>query len=170
MGRMIVFASLLLSSAAALAAPWDSIYSDLNPKACTTVSANADMGTSTQKCGGTAGYSLLVDDFDGRVTVTVVAPNGRRFPLNYSRTITSGFSSLGPKAEWRLDKQGGKAVPAGLIIRVFEEGDGGRKTSSLAVAKITPNAICVTDKVKNGAKANEDARIAAEAAAGKPCL
>lgn len=166
MDRMFVFASLLLAGTAAVAAPWDSTYSDLNAKTCTTVSANADMGASTQKCGGTAGYSLLVDDFDGRVTVTVLAPNGRKFPLDYSRTITSGFSSLGPKAEWRLDKQGGKSVPAGLIIRVFENSGNGRKTSTLAVAKITANAVCVTDKVKT----NEEARAAAEAAAGKSCL
>jgi hypothetical protein len=38
------------------------------------------------------------------------------------------------------------------------------------VAKITPTEICVTDKISPGAKANEDARRAADAASTKPCL
>jgi hypothetical protein len=43
-------------------------------------------------------------------------------------------------------------------------------TSYLAVAKITPAEICVTDKIQPGAKANEAARVAADAAVDKPCL
>jgi hypothetical protein len=42
--------------------------------------------------------------------------------------------------------------------------------SYLVVTKITPTEICVTEKISPGAKANEDARRAADAASTQPCL
>ena len=45
-----------------------------------------------------------------------------------------------------------------------------QENSYLAVTKITPTEICVTDKILSGANANEDARRAADTAATKPCL
>ena len=44
------------------------------------------------------------------------------------------------------------------------------KTSLLAVAKITPAKICVTDRIKPGAGQNLEARIAADDAGSKVCL
>jgi hypothetical protein len=157
----------------AAAAPLESSYTELAASRCKTLEAADGHGVSVQQCSGTAGYSLLVEDFDGRQTVTVVAPDGRRHALEYARVITTGFSSLGAKAEWRTERRGGKAVPVALIIRVNANEDGGapgKRVSYLAVAKITPERICVTDKVSGGAQGNEKARLAADGAAGKPCL
>jgi hypothetical protein len=84
--------------------------------------------------------------------------------------ITQAFSSLGAKAEWRVI--GSK--PVGLIVRVkaFEQDDPGapKRKSYLAVAKITPQEICVTDKIDSSANANQEARRRADAAMTKPCL
>ena len=69
--------------------------------------------------------------------------------------------------------EGGQARPVALIVRVYasENPDApDEKTSYLAVAKITAREVCVTEKVKGGAAANEEARRAADASARKPCL
>lgn len=169
----LLLAPLCLFPLLTAAAAFDSSYTDLAPARCRTLEVAGAPGASLQKCGGVAGYSLLVEDFDGRQSVTVVSPDGRRHELEYSRIITSGFASLGPKAEWRMAQREGKSVPVALIIRVYASEDAsepGRQRSYLAVTKITPERICVTDKVSGGAKGNENARLAAEAAAGKPCL
>ena len=72
-----------------------------------------------------------------------------------------------------MSTQNGKLNPVALIIRynASENPDQPDKTSSyLAVSKITPTEICVTDKILSGPNANEDARRAADTAATKPCL
>jgi hypothetical protein len=66
-----------------------------------------------------------------------------------------------------------KLVPVALIIRYNANDDPespNKQSSYLAVTKITTTEICVTDKIMPGAKANEDARSAADTAANKPCL
>lgn len=146
----------------------ESVYTDISPDRCKTIETHEETGGSVQKCPGVAGYGLLVEEDDLRQSVTVVSPDGRKHPLNYWQVITSAFSSLGEKAEWRVEKKGGKVRPYALIVRVNASENPEKpeqKSSYLAVAKITPGAVCVTDKVKT----NEEARAAADASADKPC-
>jgi hypothetical protein len=108
-----------------------------------------------------------------RESITVISPNGKKHPLEFWNVIGSGFSNVGQKAEWRVIKKNGKIVPIALIIRfnVTENAaDSTKDTSYLAVAKITPQKICVTDKIPPSATANEEARAAADSSADKPCL
>ena len=170
MRNLVLFFSLALLAPATSV---DSIYTDLSPAHCKTVKVDKETGSSVQTCPGVAGYSLLVEDDDGRQSITVLSPDGKRHPLNYWQVITTAFSSVGDKAEWRVERKGGKVRPIALIVRVYasENPDSpNEKTSYLAVAKITAEKICVTAKVKGGARANEEARRAADASADKPCL
>lgn len=163
--------AVLLSSAQA--APLDSMYVDLAGKQCVTRSVDQEHGMSVQRCPGVAGYALLVEDFDGRQSVSVERPDKTVQPLDYGRVITTGFSSLGPKAEWRVNRSGGKVVPVALIIRVIASENPAapdKKTSYLAVARITPAGICVTDRIRASTTMNEEARRAADTSANKPCL
>jgi hypothetical protein len=146
-----------------------SVYTDLAGARCKTIETHEESAGSVQKCTGVAGYELLVEDDDSRQSITVVSPDGKKHPLNYWQVITTGFSSLGEKAEWLVEKKGGKLRPFALIVRVNANENPEKpeqKTSYLAVAKITDEHICVTDKVQT----NEEARRAAAAAADKPCL
>jgi hypothetical protein len=144
----------------------DSIYTELTGSRCATIAADQETGATTQRCPGLAGYALLVEDDDDRMSITVVAPNGGQHPLELWRVVTTGFSALGEKAEWRVKRENGKLVPVALIVRV----NANATTSSLAVAKITPQAACVTDRIEPGDDMNLEARVAADAAAEKPCI
>jgi hypothetical protein len=114
----------------------------------------------------------LIEEDDERMSVTVVTPQGERHSLNFWQLITPHFTSLGKKAEWRVTKKNGKLVPSALIVRVnaYERPDSNKVTSYLAVAKITSEAICVTDRIKPGPTSNVDAKRSADSAATKPCL
>lgn len=171
--RCLLALSALGAALPAPAPPVDSVYTDLSAARCKTVKVDKESGSSVQKCAGVGGYSLLVEDDDLRQSVTVLTPGGERHPLNYWQVITTAFSSVGDKAEWRVERKGGEARPIALIVRVYasENPDSpGDRTSYLAVAKITAGKICVTQRVKGGAAANEEARRAADASADKPCL
>jgi hypothetical protein len=107
------------------------------------------------------------------MSVTVVGPEKQEHPLGYWDVVTHAFSSLGKKAEWRVVRSNGKMSPIALIVRVnyIDQSNPAapKHESCLAVAKITEDKVCVTDKIK-GANANERARQAADQSAEKDCL
>jgi hypothetical protein len=149
--------------------PITSVYSSLSK--CKLVTTGQD--SSTQACRGVGGYNLRLEYADVRESITVISPDGKKHPLEFWNVIGSGFSHVGQKAEWRVTKKNGKLVPVGLIVRfnvTDNSGDSPKEISYLAVAKITPEKSCVTDKISPSATANEEARRAADASADKPCL
>ena len=170
--RRFLFITLAAVFALALTASADSItsvYSSLSK--CKLVTTGHD--NSTSACVGVGGYNLRLEYDDSRESITVISPNGKKHPLEFWSVLSSGFSSVGEKAEWRVARRNGKMVPIALIVRFNASEnpeDSSKVTSYLAVAKITPQKICVTDKIAPGATANEDARNAADASANKPCL
>ncbi len=162
---------MIASVAAAVAQSNSSAYTSLEEKQCRTIkSADSDY---EGRCRGVAGYALLVTEGDLRQNVTVITPQGAKHSLDLWEVISGAFSSVGPKAEWRMAKQNGKLLPVALIVRYNASEDPAQPnklSSYLAVTKITPTEICVTDKISPGPTANEDARRAADSAATKPCL
>ncbi|MEO6365772.1 MAG: hypothetical protein ABIO38_06985 [Luteimonas sp.] len=148
-----------------------SVYTDLTD--CRTVQVFQESGASIKRCPGVAGHHLLVEDDDDRQSVTIVAPDGKRQQLRYWDVITGAFSSLGEKAEWRVTGTGKAMRPIALIVRVHahENPDApSERTSYLAVAKVAAGKICVTHRVENSRRANEEARRVADASAGAACL
>jgi hypothetical protein len=148
-----------------------SVYTSLED--CRLVSTDEETGSSTQRCPGVRGYTLEVYDDDARMSIAVLAPGGAKHDLDYWQVITHGFSSLGQRAEWRLQTEAGRTRPIALIVRVNASEDPEypeRNTSYLAVARITSQRICVTDSIAPGAEQNVRARQAADRSAGRPCL
>ncbi|PSB03329.1 hypothetical protein [Merismopedia glauca] len=172
---VILSSSLAISNQEAIAKDLrgvDSIYTNLTGSQCRQVSITEPSG-SVSRCVGFGKYKLLVLEDDLRVSVNVITPTGKTFPLNYWQVITSNFSSLGNKAEWRVSKKQGKVSPFALIIRVnaYEFPEQPEKFRSyLAVAKITANQICVIDKIPPSANQNQLARQAADNSGNKPCI
>ena len=169
--RAAFLSFILLAVTPAWAAPAkvESVYTDISGKDCVTVEIDEEIGSSHLRCPGVAGFQLDLQDSDNRMSLDVVTPDGKSHPLDFWQVITWGFSSLGDKAEWRLE--GGK--PVALIVRVNaseDAEDSSRITSYLAVSKITQEKICVVAKIPPTAKANEAARKAADSASSKPCL
>jgi hypothetical protein len=147
-----------------------SVYTPIGDKQCRTIKSHeaGDDGFEAL-CRGTAGYTLLLSEGDLRQNITVITPKGTKHSLDLWSVVSGGFSSLGPKAEWRMMK----SVPVALILRYNASEDPEKPdklTSYLAVAKITLTEICVVEKILPGPAANEDARRAADASSTKSCL
>lgn len=164
---------IFVSGAAAQKEKIESLYSDLNTKACKTLE-QSDEGTGSYRgeCPGIGGYKLQVTEGDIRQSIDVVAPNKKRFALDLIGNVSTAFSSVGERAEWRVVKKGRTVVPQALIVRYNaseNQEDSSKLTSYLVVVKITKNEICVTDVVKPTANANEEARKLADASAAKSC-
>ena len=145
-----------------------SVYTSLE-KDCRVTRVDEETGGSTSRCSGVAGYALNVHDDDARMSIDVVAPDGKAHELNYWGVVTHGFSGVGPRAEWRMRGE----RPIALIVRVNaseDPEDATRITSYLAVARITPAETCVTDRIGPVPDANTVARAAADRSAGRTCL
>ena len=168
---ILVLALLGLSAFSTEAQTQPSVYTGVSEKECRKLKSGSDEYLG--RCRGVGGYSLLVAEGDLRQNVTVVTPAGSKHSLELWTVVSSAFSMLGPKAEWRVTKQNGKTIPTALILRYNANEDPEKpekKTSYLVVTKITSTEICVTDKVAPGPKANEEARQLADEAGSKPCL
>jgi len=168
------FLWLLSDVGTAVAQTNQSMYTSLGAKQCRTIkSAEAGDDGYEGRCRGVSGYALVLSEGDLRQNITVITPQGAKHSLELWDVISGGFSSVGPKAEWRMTKQNNKLQPVALILRynASEDPAAPNKLSSyLAVSKITSTEICVTDKISPGPKANEDARRAADTATTRPCL
>jgi hypothetical protein len=173
-GTALVLFALTAAANTTLAASdaADSIYTDISESSCEPIpAANEPIDEDGLRCKGPAGYQLLALSGDLRASVTLVAPDGKELPLQFWEVITGHFSYLGPRAEWRVHEP--KGAPYAVIVRMFayeNPEDPRRTTSYLAVAKINPDATCVTDRIDAGADDNERARAAADSAASRPCL
>jgi len=161
---------LLICVATVAAQSNRSVYTSLGEKQCRTIkSAKSENDDFEARCPGPGGYKLILSEGDLRQNLVVVTPKGKEHSLELWSVVSSGFSTVGPRVEWRL----ANAKPVALILRYNTSEDAeapNKNTSYLAVAKITATEICVTDKILPGPKANEDARRAADAASTKPCL
>lgn len=151
-----------------------SVYTDLTgPKCKTLKQTSAEAGSYEGQCPGVAGYKLLVQEGDLRQNIVVVTPSGKKKSLELWSVVGSGFSSLGNKAEWRMQGAGAKALPVALIVRynVANPEDSTKGTSWLAIVRISSDAskICVTESIPPGANQNVKAREAADNSASKPC-
>lgn len=150
-----------------------SIYTNLSAKNCKTLE-QSDEGTGWYRgeCPGIGGYKLQVTEGDIRQSIDVVAPGKKKYELNFTGNVSSAFSSVGEKAEWRVIRKGKVFKPTAFIVR-FNASENGEDatvlTSYLVVSKITKTRICITDVVKSGANANAEARRLADSSADKPC-
>lgn len=148
-------------------------YSDLDTKKCVNIEMDEESGSGAWRCNGVAGYKLILAAGDLRETVTIVAPNRREYELNLWYVVSSGFSSVGQRAEWRMKRANGRPTPIALIVRftASEDPDDSSKTTSyLTVSKITANSACVVAKVPPGANQNVRAQQIADRSATMPCL
>ena len=172
--RAFLLTGLVLAGVITAAGQNQSVYTSLGEKQCRKIkSAEAGDDGYEGRCRGVAGYTLLLMEGDLRQNITVITPQGAKHSLDLWDVISGGFSSVGPKAEWRITTRNGKPSPVALIVRYNANEDPeapNKQNSYLAVSKITPTEICVTDKILPGPTANEDARRAADTAASRPCL
>ncbi|HYW13772.1 MAG TPA: hypothetical protein VE871_17550 [Longimicrobium sp.] len=148
-----------------------SVRTSLKPDDCTIVSVDEEAGGSTQRCPGTAGYTLLALEGDARASITLVDAAGREHPLDYWGRVTGGFTSLGEEAEWRVRGEGASAVPIALITTLLanEHPDDPERISPYRViSKITPTATCVTHAL-DVIPSDDEVRRLADASASAPC-
>lgn len=164
-----LFLIAILASVAVVAnAQITSVYTDLDADKCKTLELAEDEGGLYKgECKGVGGYKLYSREGDLRMSIDVVAPGNRVSQLQFWN-VSSAFSYLGAKAEWRLKK----GSPIALIVRfnISENPEDSSKiTSLLVVSKVSKTGSCVTDVVRPQANQNAVARRLADASATKPC-
>ena len=153
----------------------ESIYTDLKAEKCRTIESSEEgAGYYRGKCKGVGGYELEVVEGDIRQSINIVqAASGDKWELDFWRVVSSAFSSVGDKAEWRVQRVNGKIKPIALIVRynTNEDPENTEKlTSRLVITKIEGEYVCVTNIVQPVRNQNVIARQLADVARFKPCL
>lgn len=152
------------------------MYSDIGSESCTEHVDEDDPNETTYRlCPGVLGYSLVLRHVgSGRQSVDVRTPQNGDFPLDYQDYVTRHMLQLETQAEWRVTTIDGEKTPVALIIGVQahendEEPDAVTRTY-LAVAKITPDEICVTASIVKASQYQSELQNAAETAPVSDCL
>ncbi len=161
--------ALLALAALPAAAQTRSVYTTLDPNVCETTAQDLDEGWTEQTCPGTAGYTLYLHEDDLRQDIDIVAPGGIISPLALGAFVSDAFSSVGPRAEWRVLNR----RPVALIVRLNASEDvdnPDRTVSRLAVARISPRESCLVAVVQPAADMNAQARRLADRSARMPCI
>jgi hypothetical protein len=125
-------------------------------------------------CPGADGYTMIVRPVDtGRQSIEVVDAAKRTFPLDYQEYITRHMFELDDRAQWWLAARNGQQVPIALAVRVHahEDPNSPEKVtqSYIAVAKITADQACVTERIADGPDAAARVRSAATSAPDQRC-
>ena len=153
----------------------ESIHTALRAPTCRQEIDRSDPNdTPYLVCPGVAGYSLIVRRVEaGRQSIDVVNPEQQAFPLDYDELVTRYMASLDSTAEWRVDTSDGTQVPIALVVRVHarEDNDEPAEVTHVywAVAKISPDEACVTDRIPEGERSATEVRSAADTARERPC-
>jgi hypothetical protein len=153
----------------------ESVYTALDAGSCRKEIDKKDPNeTPYHVCPGIAGYTLILRLVDaGRQSIDVMHSPQRVFPLDFHEFITRHMSNLDGNAEWRVAIKDGKRVPIALIVRVQarEDNDNPERVthSYFAVAKVTPNKVCVTDRIIVGAQPEAHVRSTADSAQERQC-
>jgi hypothetical protein len=167
MNKMFLLASVSLLLSISIFGQVKSVYTGAGEKDCKAAKESSDDGF-VGNCPGIGGYKLQLLEGDLRQTINVIFPNKKKFELNLWTVVSSGFSSVGSKVEWRMKG----TVPTALIIRFNaseDPDDSSKLTSYLVVAKISKTSVCVVDIIKPAKTQNADAQKSADSAATKPC-
>lgn len=165
--KLVITSFFILAFSVLVSAQNKSVYTNLDTKGCKTIEQSDEgAGWYRGECPGVGGYKLEVTEGDIRQSINVIAPGGKTFELNFSQ-VSSAFSTVGAKAEWRMK---GK-VPVALIVRfnASDPEDSAKSTSYLVVSKISKTESCITDVVNPSKTQNADAQKLADEAAAKPC-
>ncbi len=144
-----------------------SIYTGTTAEDCKATKESNDDGY-IGICPGVGGYKLELLEGDLRQTVNVIAPNKKKFELNLWSSVSSGFSSIGAKAEWRMKG----TIPTALILRFNASDnpeDSTKITSYLVVVKIKKTSACIVEIIKPSKTQNADAQKSADSVVNKSC-
>ena len=166
-----MFRNCLFASAVALlsipAQAATSMYSDLYGKSCKLIDVDKGSGANTRRCSGVGGYSLLVHEANAQTSVDIVTPGRAVYPLEYWEVVTPGLARVGRKAEWRVERRGGRLVATALLVRLdtgntVTTGPRVAPGSVITAARIAADGACV---VYQGDAAPKTADAAARSAA-----
>lgn len=166
----LILAAVLSAAGRQVAWHAETAYTSLENKSCKVETPPEDEEPSVAICPGVMGYALKVSFADARENLAVIDPSGGEHDLRLPELISAGFSTLGPRAEWRMLAAGGAKVPAALIVVFSAQAEDGSMKEYRAVSKISPEGICLVAVIPPHSEQHGHAREAADKAAASKCL
>lgn len=119
---------------------------------CLKIDENEYTGATQHRCEGVGGYKLLVLYDDNRMSVNVITPTKKQYPLDLWSAVTTSFSSLDNAVEWRVPDTNKPEVPVAMILKVSSAGAdvGMSRKSWWVVIKLGTDNICITNIIESG--------------------
>jgi hypothetical protein len=163
-------AALLVGVVPSSPAATKTVTTSLADKDCTVIAEGRDEDWADLLCPGTAGYRLELNYGDAREDLTLRTPSRTSQKLDFFGRVGTGFSSIGPTAEWLVVDGRPTALTVRFrVVTSMDESTGDPiSTSYLVVVKIAKKS-CVVAAVPPSAGQNNEARRIAANAGNRPC-
>jgi hypothetical protein len=165
----IIFTTLLLKALPEKNLMLTSSYTSIDQRDCVTLDSD-NMG-SVQECESFGHIGVKVIEGDIRQSI-ILTRNKNQYNLDFTGVVSSAFSSLGLKIEWRHELGKPENVK-GMIVR-FEVSDNyedlEKVSSYLIVSKIIKDEMCIIAKVLPQNHQNKRAREILDTQRTLPCM
>jgi hypothetical protein len=130
-------------------------------------SAKDEHDEDVRICKGVADYSLVLKGDETKPQISLVAPDGTKYPLHYWDMSDPEFRGMEENVLWIVDNVN-KTLAINLRLKIEpKEGEWGRYD---VVARVSPLPVCIVGSVPVTLKTGGFSMAIAVAPAARPCL
>jgi hypothetical protein len=146
----------------------DMIGTELTGKDCTPATAPEDEGARI--CKGVQGYSLLVKGDETKPDIFLIAPNGKRSPIEYWDKDDPRYRGMRNSVLWVVVHEPKTTVAIDFSLNVEPRQDYTQFEGYDVIARVSPGPVCIVGSVPPSSTAAGDSVGIATSPTGRPCL
>jgi hypothetical protein len=121
-------------------------------------------------CKGVEGYSLLVKGEQFKPELVLIAPDGKRHPIEYWDPKDPGFRGMPPFVTWVVVNRPNKTIALKFFLHTEPKNDFSMFGSYDVVARVSPGPVCIVGSVAGGSLAAMESMGIASSPSERPCL
>ena len=143
----------------------DMIGTSLSRKLCKPSIDNHD--EEVLACPGVAGYSLILKGDETKPQISLLAPDGNRYPIHYWDLSDPAFLGIEESVLWIVNTPD-KTLAINFRLKIEpKDGQWGRYD---VIARVNPLPVCIVGSVPVTLKTGGQSMAIAIAPAARPCL
>ena len=132
--------------------------------------ADDQYGLGAQICKGLEGYSLLVKGDEKKPEIFLIAPDGRKDPLEYWDTSDPNYRLLNPGLLWVVVNEPKKTIAISFYVKIDANPDYGKWGYYDVIFRVNPGPVCIVASIASGSTSAGESVGIASSPGDRPCL
>lgn len=124
----------------------------------------------TRICKGVEGYSLLIKGKETQPQISLVAPDGKRHPIEYWDPADAGYREIYSGVTWVVVNTPKKTISLEFYLAIEPRQDYAQWGRYEVIARVSPGPVCVVGSVPSGPSSTMESIAIASNPSDRPCL